>query len=619
MAQGQGGIGYYLICAIVGLIMLGMAANEWLRLGSAKHRRVAMAGGLIFLSRLVGAVVLLLTGSQRVIAFQEWVLESLALVAVVWAFLVGALANRRWASRFLIIAVVSVGCILLAGMLLGGHSAPASVPLGPWLATLLLSLFALVLWFRDSRSRSLRGQFSIWLAGVFLVSSLSATGGLLGSVQVAMLGHLAMLLLVAFECYRAVLVDVGGLGGQFEASSRQAWQHTHEMAFVLAVGSSLSDSLDLRAVLERISEAVARAVNADWAYILMPVSSDDEQLVVAARYGWWGRRWTQDNHPSRRMVIDSDELSLIRHAILRRHAVLVNEPGDYEQFECLHEAFARPQSGPTLIQPITRQERTLGVVLLGRVDLSPREDGLSSRQFTEADAQLCQSLMTHIAAAIHNAQLHQASREQSERAAELLRQRESEALRLHSILDSIADGVVLVTDVGKVALANAAAERILNVPRQHLQGRIVTPLYAELLRDGDCQPGDEAVFEWDGKLLKSCLAPVRQPDGTLLGDVVVFREVTAEERAGQTGAEYDEAVSHKMHDLLSAVRADTHLLAESAGKGATTLQRELLGLVEANIDQMIALLGDFEAASGPEKDELQVEAQSVDMPTTETS
>lgn len=607
LAQGLGGMGYYLICAIAGLIVLGMAANEWLRLGSGKYRRIAIAGGVTFLGRLIGVAVLLLTGSQRVIAFQEWVLESLILAVVVWAYLVSDLAAPRWTYRFLGAAGLVIGSILLLCLLLGGRAPSVSVPPGPWLATLLLSLFALVLWFRH------RQRFSIWLGSAFLVSSLSAMGGLLGAAQVAMLGHLAMLLLVAFESYRAVLSDVGGLGGQFRASNRQAWQHTQEMAFLLAVSRTLSDSLDLRAVLERISEAVARAVNADWAYILMPESQDDEQLVVAARYGWWGRRWTQDSHPSRRMVIDSGELSLIRHAVLRRRAVLVNEPGDYEQFECLHDAFARPQSGPALIQPITRQERTLGVLLLGRVDLSPREDGLSHRQFTDADAQLCQGLMVHIAAAIENAQLYQSSVEQSEQAGELLRQREGETLRLHSILDSITDGVVLVTETGNVALANAAAERILNVPRQHLLGRIISPLYAELLRDEECQPGDEALFEWDGKLLKSCLAPVRQPDGTFLGDVVVFRDVTTEERAERTKTEYDTAVSHELQNLLASVQADTHLLAESVAKGATPLQQELLDLVGANIEQMAALLDNFKAASNQVQDELLIEAQAVDI------
>ena len=270
-----------------------------------------------------------------------------------------------------------------------------------------------------------------------------------------------------------------------------------------------------------------------------------------------------------------------------------------------------------MILPITRQERTLGVVLLGRVDLTPQDGDRSDRRFTHADAQLCQALVAHIAAAIHNAQLYRDSVEQSEQSAELLRQRESETVRLHSILDSITDGIVLVTDTGKVALANAAAERILNVPRQHLLGRVITPLYAELLRDRECKPGDEAFFEWDGRLLKSCLAPVRRPDGALLGDVVVFREFSNGERAGRPRTECDAAGSQELQDLLSAAWADTRLLAESTAEGATSLQQELLAQVAANIEQMLALLGGAATVSGEDGDELQVEAQAVDVSTAE--
>jgi signal transduction histidine kinase len=441
----------------------------------------------------------------------------------------------------------------------------------------------------------------------------SATAGLLGATQLALSGHLAMLVLVGLECYRAVLSDVGGLGGRYRASNRQAWQHTQEIAFLLAVTRTLSDSLELRVVLERISEAVARVVDADWAYVLIPQGEDDEQLVVAARYGWWGRRWTQDSHPSRRMVIEAGELSLIRHAIMRRHTVLVNDPQDYEQFECLHDQFARPQSGPALIQPISRKDHTLGVLLLGRVDLSPRERGPSPRQFTDTDAQLCQDLMVHIATAIHNARLYQSVVERAEQAAELQRERESETLRLRSVIDSITDGVVVVTESGHVTLANAAAERVLNVPRQHLIGRIITPLYAELLRREECQPGDQALFEWDDKRLVSCLAPVRQPDGTLLGDVVVFRDVTAERRAEQAKADYHAAFASDLEGSLASSRADTHLLAESMAASATTLQKELLYLVENNVAQMDALLTNFKAVSALEQDAIQREAQAVDM------
>ncbi|MFN2242871.1 MAG: ATP-binding protein, partial [Anaerolineae bacterium] len=327
----------------------------------------------------------------------------------------------------------------------------------------------------------------------------------------------------------------------------------------------------------------------------------------------WGRRWTQDSHPSRRMVIEAGELSLIRHAIMRRHTVLVNDPQDYEQFECLHDQFARPQSGPALIQPISRKDHTLGVLLLGRVDLSPRERGPSPRQFTDTDAQLCQDLMVHIATAIHNARLYQSVVERAEQAAELQRERESETLRLRSVIDSITDGVVVVTESGHVTLANAAAERVLNVPRQHLIGRIITPLYAELLRREAGQLGDQALFEWDDRQLMGCLGPVRQPDGKLLGDVVVFRDVSAERRAEQAKAGYHAAFASDLDESLSSIRADAHLLAESMAASVTTLQKELLELVETNIAQMSDLLTNFRAVSALEQDAIQIEAQAVDM------
>ncbi len=604
LAQGFGGMGYYLICAIAGLIVMGMAANEWLRLESDRHRRMALAGGVVFLARLVGLAVLLIA-SPRIIAYQEWALESITLVVVVWAFLIDTLHTSRWGSRFLAAAAAAVAIILTLFLLIGERTS-VSVPLGPWLATLALSLYALIEWFRH------RPRFSIWLGSAFLVSSLSAVGGLLGAAQVAMLGHLATLVLVALESYGAVLSGLGGLGRRLQASSRQAWRRTQELAFLLEVSRTLPDSLELRVVLERVSDAVSRVVNADWAYVLMPASDGGEQLVVAARYGWWGRRWTHDSHPSRRTVIDADELSLIRHAILRRRAVLANDPEDYGQFECLHDLFARPQSGPALILPIV-QDRTLGVLLLGRVDLSPRDHGPAHRRFTEEDARLCQDLMLPIATAIRNARLYQSVVQRSEQVTEQLHQRESENLRLRSILDSMPDGVVVVTETGHVAMANAAAERILNVPRQHLRGRIIAPLHAELLRDESRQPADRALFEWDDKVLMSCLSPVRLPDGTFLGDVVVFRDVTAEQRAGLVKAEYHMALSRDLEDLLAFVRADTQLLVEGAAESAASPQGRLPAAIATNIEQMSALLRNFRTLSALECEELQVEAQPVDI------
>ncbi|NIV33677.1 MAG: hypothetical protein GWN58_30790, partial [Anaerolineae bacterium] len=54
-----------------------------------------------------------------------------------------------------------------------------------------------------------------------------------------------------------------------------------------------------------------------------------------------------------------------------------------------------------------------------------------------------------------------------------------------------------------------------------------------------------------------------------------------------------------------------------AVEGATPLQQELLDQIAANVEQMIALLGNLAMASDLECDGQHLGAQEVDMPTTE--
>ena len=109
------------------------------------------------------------------------------------------------------------------------------------------------------------------------------------------------------------------------------------------------------------------------------------------------------------------------------------------------------------------------------------------------------------------------------------------------------------------------------------------------------------------------LAPVRQADKTLLGDVVIFRDVTAERRAERAKAEYHDAFSDDFEALLASVRADSQLLAETMSGSATPLQEQLLELVGANIVQMATLVCNFRTIAALDRDELQIDLQPVDI------
>jgi PAS domain S-box-containing protein len=607
LAQSVGGTALYLISAIFGLIILGMAVNEWRRLGKDEYKRIAIAAGILLLGRMVGLLVLLLDW-QAIVAWQEWILESLTLAVFVWAFLFSSFVVPRRALLFLGVATISIGGLTALCLVLGTES-----PAFPWAITswsvvlLLLSLFGLLQWGRHRR------RFSPLLGSAFLISAVGAIAALLGFQLGVRLAHLAILPLFAIETYRRILADWGGYGRELQTVSEHTWRQTQRVAFLLEVSRAITASLDLPVVLERVVESIARAINADWAYILLPEGKDPELLVVAARYGWWGRRWTQESHLSRRVVIGLSDFSLIRHAFLRQRQVLANQPDDYGQFESLHDLLARPQAGPTLIQPLYLGERSLGVLLLGRIETSPRESGKARRELSDADAELCAALAVQAATALHNSSLYQSLNEQVGQLAELLSAREEKIIQFQTILESIADGVMVAGEDGEVILVNAAAERILAVPRQRLLDQTISRLYAELLQSRGPQGDEQVVFQWNDRVIMSSLAPVRMLDGALLGHVAVFRDVTRERQAEQARAEFVATVSEQLQTRLVSIQGYLEGLASDMTGDADSQQHVLLQSIRANGEQMAELVDEFKVVSEMERGSIQIELQAVDM------
>jgi len=424
------------IAAMCGLLILGMTANEWRRSRLADCGHIAIAAGVVFWGRLLAALALR-AGSASESACLEWALEGLTLALFTWAYLSSAFRQRQWAHAFLAIGLVAVGASMGLCLLEGGGLLSTSVAaFSGRLVLLLLSGFGLWQWVRH-RQRS-----SPWLGGAFAVSLVGAAAGLLGGWQLALLSHLIALSLFVIETYRAVLTDWRVFGQELETASDEIVDQSQELAFLLEMSQTVVASLDLSVVLEQASEAVARAADADWAYILLPLDDSENELSVVARYGWWGSRRKQDAQVHRQVIIRLADFSLLRHAVSLNRQVLANESRDFEQFDRLHDLLGRPQSGPTLVQPISTQNRVLGAMLLGHVD--------KQQTFNQADVRLCQALVAQVAEAIENARLYQAADEQVQVLAELLLRWEEKATQRQAILESIADGVLVATQSGEI-------------------------------------------------------------------------------------------------------------------------------------------------------------------------
>lgn len=258
------------------------------------------------------------------------------------------------------------------------------------------------------------------------------------------------------------------------------------------------------------------------------------------------------------------------------------------------------------------------------------------RRFLPEEIELAQTLTNQAAAAIQNARMIEETRllkgeiEKSINRKGMVPDQQNDAIQTYTILEAVADGV-LVTDSDKnILLFNQAALKIVDLNISQ-----VNDLNIEKLRElfgNSASNWLDTIQNWSEKnqeiqsyetfsdhitldnnrVISIHLTPVMQ-DKEFSGTVSVFRDVTLEAQVEQFKSDFVANVSHELRTPLTAIKGYADIMLMGASGKISDQQKKFLEIIHTHSERLNILVDDLLDVSSIETGRLKLVLKPVDL------
>lgn len=261
--------------------------------------------------------------------------------------------------------------------------------------------------------------------------------------------------------------------------------------------------------------------------------------------------------------------------------------------------------------PLIARKRVVGLIFVFR--------GYAG-VFSSNDYSLLSSFANQAAIAVQNAQLYT--------------QVNHEKGRLNALLDSLADGIMILDSQNRVERCNPALARMLGRPAQHIQGRLHDEIVVWARRpEGLTLEQAEAggwpltphaylYVEGDLKVAQNppvlpvgiTYAPLISPEGSLLNIIATVRDITRFRQAEELKSTFISIISHELKTPVALIKGYVGTLRREDAAWDPEIVQDSLAVIEEEADRLAGLIENLLDASRLQAGGLTLKRSDVLLP-----
>ncbi|MBN1657128.1 MAG: GAF domain-containing protein [Anaerolineae bacterium] len=270
---------------------------------------------------------------------------------------------------------------------------------------------------------------------------------------------------------------------------------------------------------------------------------------------------------------------------------------------CLRERFS------TCVRlPLMARGRALGLLAV---------QSRARHAITQADRELLMAIGNQIGIAIANAQL--------------IKDAEQRRATLHSVMNSLVDGLILINRHDRVTYMNPCAEEILALPASTIVGQKLDDLHYQIASQAadpeikleqlrlaatcheEAASVEIALTEPDGRTLQARFFPIRHAGEQSFGLGLILRDVTREREVDEMKSRLLATVSHELRTPLASIKGFATTLLRRDVQWDEASRRDFLSIIDEESDRLSELIGNLLDMSRIEAGELAVEPEPIDL------